>query len=408
MPDEKVKQAFEAIQGEMKEQVRAFEADGKLLEAQRIRMRTMYDLEMMREMGYCPGIENYSRHLSGRATGEPPYTLLHYFSGQFLTVIDESHATIPQLKAMYRGDQSRKGTLVEHGFRLPSAKDNRPLSFDEFMNSIGQTVFCTATPGPLERELSSPPVLQSIRPTGIIDPPVIIRPLGTQIDDLMEEVRAHAERNERVLVTTLTKRTAEDLAEYLTSSGLRVQYLHSNVEALERVEILRALRKCDFDCLVGINLLREGLDLPEVALVAILDADKEGFLRSETSLLQTAGRAARNVTGKVILYADQVTKSMQRMMDVTEKRREAQAEYNERHGVTPRTIVKAIGDSMSRPEDPEEINRGMVREDGVDYDVREVLNELKQEMVSAAERLEFERAAMLRDQIRELERDEGE
>ncbi|MBN2302141.1 MAG: excinuclease ABC subunit UvrB, partial [Lentisphaerae bacterium] len=321
MPEEKIEPAIRRIKQELMEQLAQLEREGKLLEAQRLQQRTMYDIEMMRELGYCAGIENYSRHLSGRGEGEPPATLLSYFRGKYLTIIDESHATIPQLKAMYNGDQARKDTLVRHGFRLPSAKDNRPLSFDEFIATIGQVIFTTATPGPFELAVSSAPVLQIIRPTGLLDPPVEIRSAKAQIDDLMDEIRGHAERNERVLVTTLTKRTAEDLASYLTNSGLRVEYLHSEIHALERVEILTRLRKAEFDCLVGINLLREGLDLPEVALVAILDADKEGFLRSETALIQVAGRTARHVKGKVILYADVITESMRRMINTTAARR---------------------------------------------------------------------------------------
>jgi excinuclease ABC subunit B len=368
----------------------------------------MYDVEMLKEIGYCAGIENYSRHLSGRAEGEPPATLLDYFPGEFLTIIDESHATLPQLRAMYHGDQARKQTLVDHGFRLPSAKDNRPLSFEEFLKRIGQVVFATATPGPFEREVSPPPVQQVIRPTGLVDPPVEIRPLANQIDDLMEEIRAHAERGDRVLVTTLTKRTAEDLAQYLRDARMRVEYLHSDIDAIERVEILRRLRKGTFDCLVGINLLREGLDLPEVALVAILDADKEGFLRSETSLVQVAGRTARHVNGKVILYADNVTGSMQRMIEITDERRRKQTEYNVAHNITPQSVKRDIGEGLvTQYEDAGAIERRVVREAGEDYDVHQAIVEIEKEMLEAAEALEFERAAVLRDELRELKRGAG-
>ncbi len=406
LPQGRVEEASSRILKELDDRIRWFEQNGKLLEAQRIKMRTMYDLEMLREIGYCSGIENYSGHLSGRAQGEPSSTLLDYLEKPYLTIIDESHATLPQLRAMYNGDQARKSTLVEYGFRLPSAKDNRPLCFDEFLKTTGQIVFTTATPGPFELEVSSMPVEQVLRPTGIVDPPIDVRPLAGQIDDLIEEIKAHAERGERVLVTTLTKRTAEDLSDYLGDTALKVRYLHSGIQALERVDILRGLRKGDFDCLVGINLLREGLDLPEVSLVAVLDADKEGFLRSETSLLQTAGRAARHADGKVILYADRITDSIRRMLDVTNRRRKAQAQYNTDHNIVPRTITREIMDSLRLSEDGEEgVERGVVKEAGVDYDVGLVINELKQEMLEAAEALEFERAAVLRDQLRELERE---
>jgi len=404
MPHEKIEPAIKLILNELDERVKWFEAEGKLLEAERTKTRTMYDVEMMREIGFCSGIENYSRHLSGRSEGEPPATLIDYFEGDFLTVIDESHATIPQLRAMYNGDQSRKQTLIDHGFRLPSAKDNRPLDFAEFDRAVGQVLFTTATPGEYEKQVSSLPVQQLIRPTGLLDPPIEIRPLDHQIDDLMEEVRAHAERSERVLVTTLTKRTAEDLAQYLRDAGLRVEYLHSDIGALERVEILMRLRKAEFDCLVGINLLREGLDLPEVALVAILDADKEGFLRSETALIQTAGRTARHEDGKVILYADEVTASMRRMLDITQTRRRRQLAYNEEHGITPKTIEKAIGDGLAIRYEAEEQERKVVRETGEDYDVHRAIQEIEKEMLEAAKALEFERAAVLRDEMRELKK----
>ncbi len=402
MPFTKIDAALAAIEAEMRTRVGELEREGQLLEAQRLRMRTTYDLEMLRETGYCSGIENYARHLSGRTPGERPATLLDYFRGPFLTVLDESHVTVPQLRAMYNGDRARKTVLVEHGFRLPSALDNRPLSFEEFLDVVGPILFTTATPGPFEREVSPPPVPQVIRPTGIVDPPVEVRPLDGQIDDLMQEVRARAARGERTLVTTLTKKTAEDLADYLREAGLRVQYLHADIDAIERVEILRRLRRADVDCLVGINLLREGLDLPEVSLVAVLDADKEGFLRSETSLVQTAGRAARHLDGRVILYADQVTDSMRRMIAITGERRERQLAYNREHGVTPRAIRKEIQQSLVIGRAAAETERAVVRERGIDYDVGETIRELEREMVEAAEALEFERAAMLRDEVAEL------
>jgi excinuclease ABC subunit B len=403
MPDSKIKPAVERIVEELEERVKELEKAGKLLEAQRLKSRTMYDVEMLEEIGYCSGVENYSRHLSGRAEGEPPATLLDYFKSDFLTIIDESHVTIPQLRAMYNGDQARKSVLVDHGFRLPSAKDNRPLSFDEFMKRVGRVIFTTATPGPFERELAPEPVEQVIRPTGLVDPPVEVRPLSTQIDDLMEEVRAHAERNERVLVTTLTKRTAEDLASYLREAGLKVEYLHSEIDAIERVGVLNRLRKKDFDCLVGINLLREGLDLPEVALVAILDADKEGFLRSETSLIQIAGRTARHVNGKVILYADKTTDSMRRMIDVTEYRRRKQMEYNRRHKITPAGIKKEMREWVASSRDEaRKIEESVVRESGEDYNVHKVIQDIEREMLEAAEAMEYERAAVLRDELKEL------
>ena len=402
MPHEKIGESIAAIVTEMEERIRWFESQGKLLEAQRIKMRTTYDMEMLKEIGYCSGIENYSRHLSRRPPGSQPATLLSYFSGDFLTVIDESHVTLPQLRGMFNGDQARKGVLVEHGFRLPSAKDNRPLNFDEFLSTVGQVIFTTATPGPYERQISPPPVPQLIRPTGLVDPPIVVRPLQNQIDDVMEEIRAHAERQERVLVTTLTKRTAEDLAEYLRSVGLKAQYLHADIQTIERVEILRRLRKADFDCLIGINLLREGLDLPEVALVAILDADKEGFLRSETSLIQTAGRAARHLNGKVILYADHITDSMRRMIEVTGQRREKQLAYNKAHHITPTSIRKSIQESLVLEYKGQEIDALVAKESGADYDVHATLREMESEMLEAAGALEFERAAMLRDQIKEL------
>jgi len=403
MPAEKLEPAIVRIQAELEERIQWFEDHNKLIEAQRIRMRTLYDIEMMREIGYCGGIENYSRHLGAREGGERPACLIDYFPEKFLTIVDESHVTLPQVRAMYNGDQARKGTLVEHGFRLPSARDNRPLSFREFLRITGPMIFTTATPGAFERQEAGASIEQIIRPTGIVDPPVEVRPLTGQIDDVIEEIRSCAERGERTLVTTLTKRTAEDLTDYLKKVGLRVQYLHSGIGALERVDILRALRLAEFDCLVGINLLREGLDLPEVSRVAILDADKEGFLRSETSLIQTAGRAARHLEGRVILYADRVTDSMQSMMDLTQHRREKQQAYNEEYGITPQPIRKDISESLQAiKNDADEVEGRVVRETGQAYDLNRVLREMEQEMMEAAKKLEFERAALLRDEWLEL------
>ncbi|MCE9615600.1 MAG: excinuclease ABC subunit UvrB [Lentisphaerae bacterium] len=408
LPEEKIAPAIARILAELEERVAWFQQRGRLLEAQRLQQRTLYDMDMLKEIGYCAGIENYSRHLSGRAAGAPPATLIDYFPGEFLTIIDESHATLPQIRGMYNGDQARKETLVEHGFRLPSAKDNRPLNFTEFLGKVGPILFATATPGPYEASVAPVPVRQLLRPTGLLDPPVEVRPLKNQIDDLMEEVRAHAERQERSLVTTLTKRTAEDLADYLRESGLRVEYLHSDIDAVERVEILRRLRLNEFDCLIGINLLREGLDLPEVALVAILDADKEGFLRSETALIQIAGRTARHVSGKVILYADRVTDSMQRMISVTQTRREHQTSYNREHGITPMGIAKSVGASLVTWKSSKSIEDRVVREGGEDYDVHQAIQDIEREMLEAAAALEFERAAILRDELQELKRQSGE
>jgi len=403
MPQTKIDAALCSIRKEMEEQVAEFERQDRLIEAQRIKMRTEYDLEMMKEIGFCGGIENYSRHLAGRAAGERPECLLDYFPGKFLTIIDESHVTLPQVRGMYNGDQSRKGTLVDHGFRLPSALDNRPMNFDEFMEITNELLFLSATPWPYERENGGVPIEQIIRPTGIVDPPVELRPLKNQIDDLMEEIRIRAERSERTLVTTLTKRTAEDLSEYLEKTGLKVQYLHSDIGALERVDILRELRTGKVDCLIGINLLREGLDLPEVSLVAILDADKEGFLRSETALVQTAGRAARHLDGLVIMYAEKITDSMQRMLDKCDHRRSKQRAYNEEHGIVPQAIKSRIRDSMKTIyETAEETLEAAVAEEGMEYSVSEIIHQLEQEMLEAADALEFERAAVLRDQIKKL------
>ncbi len=409
MPQEKIAPAIERIRAELKERVSWFEKQGKLLEAQRIQQRTMFDMEMLAELGFCSGIENYSRHLSGRAAGEAPATLIDYFPGDFLTVVDESHVTLPQIRGMYNGDQARKHTLVEHGFRLPSAKDNRPLNFEEFLAKTGKIICASATPGAFELSQVAEPVRQIARPTGLLDPEIEIRPLAGQVDDLIEEIRSHAERNDRVLVTTLTKRTAEDLSEYLRQGGMRVEYLHSDIDAIERVEVLRRLRLGSFDCLIGINLLREGLDLPEVALVAILDADKEGFLRSETSLIQIAGRAARHLRGRVILYADKMTDSIQGMIDRSSERREHQRAFNKTHGITPRGVSRRIDESLVEKE-KEEVESRAVREFGADYDVLTVAQDLEREMIEAAEKLEFERAALLRDELLELQKahpDEG-
>ena len=402
-PYSKVEAALQQIEDDMQAQVKVFEDEKKYIEAQRIKMRTEYDLELLREVGFCNGVENYSRYLTGRNPGDRPYTFLDYFRDDFLTIVDESHVTLPQIRGMYNGDLARKSVLVEHGFRLPSALDNRPLAFDEFMECTGQMVFVSATPAPFEVDLAGGvTVPQIIRPTGIVDPEVEIRPLKGQIDDVMHEIRKHAENEERVLVTTLTKKTAEDLSAYLDALDLRTKYLHSDIDAIERVEIIRALRKREFDCLIGINLLREGLDIPEVSLVAILDADKEGFLRSHTSLIQTAGRAARNLNGKVILYADKVTDAMQALLDVTAERRKAQLTYNEEHNITPRQIVKEIQDSLAMLKVASDVEDQVVMDSGKDIDVQEVIREMEAEMMVAAKALEYERAALLRDQIAEL------
>jgi excinuclease ABC subunit B len=404
-PAEKLRPALLAIREELGERIAWFEKHGKLLEAQRIKMRTEYDLEMMEEMGFCSGIENYSRHLAGRAPGSRPGTLFDFFPKDFLLVIDESHATVPQIGGMYAGDRSRKTTLVEYGFRLPSALDNRPLAFEEFQALQNQTIYVSATPG--ERELQwagSRVAEQIVRPTGLVDPKVTVKPLGGQIDDLINECRKRADARERVLVTTLTKRTAEELTDYLREIGINVQYLHSEIDAIERVEILRALRKGEFDVLVGINLLREGLDLPEVSLVAILDADKEGYLRSATSLIQTAGRAARHINGEVILYADVRTQSIQKFLTVSEYRRQKQLAYNQQHHITPRSVSRAVEESLSSYKHTSEEAHALLQESGMDIDLNETIKELETEMVAAANNLEFEKAALLRDQIREVKR----
>jgi excinuclease ABC subunit B len=405
----RLEQAVVAIQAELDERLAHFEREGKLLEAQRLQSRTKYDLEMLREVGFCTGIENYSRHLSGRGPGERPGCLLDYYQGPFLTIIDESHVTLPQLRGMYRGDRSRKQTLVEHGFRLPSALDNRPLYFEEFMEVVGQVIYVSATPGEWEIEAAGGHIIeQVIRPTGLVDPKITLRPITGQVDHLLGEIRTRVQRQERVLVTTLTKRMAEDLADYLQSLGIRVRYLHSEIGALERVEILRGLRLAEFDVVVGINLLREGLDLPEVSLVAILDADKEGFLRSTRSLIQTAGRAARNVQGEVLMYADEITDSMRQAIDETNRRRVLQIEYNEKHGISPKTIVKSVEQVLGTTAIADEDKRKeKVRERKAAYlagmDAKQMLAELRREMNDAAKRLEFELAATLRDKIEEIE-----
>jgi excinuclease ABC subunit B len=475
-PADKLNRALTTIRAELDERIRLLESQNKLLEAQRLKMRTEYDLEMLQEMGFCSGIENYSRHLSGRPPGSKPYTIIDFFPRDFLTVIDESHATIPQIGGMYEGDKSRKTVLVEYGFRLPSALDNRPLNFPEFMKLTNQLVYVSATPAEFEiensvvgnkgyvphkrarigedelvpfvlpgedtsvgqaRRLPSPkspgraPVLQIsrtdeppekfdvhtpgkplvveqiIRPTGLLDPKITIRGLKNQIDDTIELCRQRVEQNERVLVTTLTKRTAEDLADYLRDVGLKVRYLHSDIDTIQRVEILRGLRAADFDILVGINLLREGLDLPEVSLVCILDADKEGFLRSQTSLIQTAGRAARHVNGEVVLFADQVTNSMQALISISEYRRTKQTEYNEKHGITPQTVRRAVQESLHTILRGREIASSVINETGGNFDLTELLRELEDEMQRASANLEFERAALLRDQIMEVKSGTG-
>jgi excinuclease ABC subunit B len=419
--EERMRKAIVRIEAELAERLAYFEREGKLLEAQRLRMRTQYDLEMMQEVGYCSGIENYSAPIDGRGPGETPHTLLDFFPDDYLVVIDESHQAVPQLHGQYEGDRSRKIELIEHGFRLPSAADNRPLRFEEFTERINQVVFLSATPGPYELEMSSRVVEQVVRPTGLVDPEVIIRPTKGQIDDLLTEINGRIERDHRVLVTTLTKKMAEDLTDYLVEQGLRVRYLHSNIDTIERIEILRALRLGEFDVLVGINLLREGLDLPEVSLVAILDADKEGFLRSETSLIQTIGRAARNVDGQVIMYADTVTDSMTRAIGETQRRRQLQMAYNAEHGINPESIRKAVTDILAhlRPSEGAPVpgegrRRGRpgaaerLRNELADLPPTELgrlIQQLEEEMHEAAADLRFEYAARLRDEVNELKRE---
>jgi excinuclease ABC subunit B len=403
---DKMKRAILAIREELGQRIAEFEKQGKLLEAQRIKMRTEYDLEMMEEMGFCSGIENYSRHIANRSPGSRPATVIDFFPDDYLLVLDESHVSVPQIGGMYEGDRSRKTVLVDHGFRLPSALDNRPLNFLEFQAMQPQTIYVSATPAPREIGWAQGKVIELVvRPTGLVDPKVTIKPLKGQIDDLMEEVRKRTELKERILVTTLTKRTAEQLTDYLREIGINVRYLHSEIDAIERVEILRALRKGEFDVLVGINLLREGLDLPEVSLVAILDADKEGFLRSETSLIQTAGRAARHLNGEVILYADVMTDSIKKFLAVTEYRRKRQLAYNTEHNITPRSVKRAVEESLSSAAHQADSKAvAVLRDAGVDFDVAETIRELEEEMLTAANNLEFEKAALLRDQIMELKR----
>ncbi len=428
--DERMRRAIAGIEEELQERLALFEKQGKHLEAQRLRMRTSYDLEMLAEVGSCSGIENYSRHIDGRSPGEPPHTLLDFFPKDYLIVIDESHVAVPQLHGQYEGDHSRKETLIEHGFRLPSAADNRPLRYEEFLQRVNQCIFMSATPAAYEISVSTQVVEQIVRPTGLIDPEVVVRPTKGQIDDLIDEVAKRTAAGGRVLVTTLTKKMAEDLTDYLLEQGLRVRYLHSNVETLERIEILRDLRLGEFDVLVGINLLREGLDLPEVSLVAILDADKEGFLRSETSLTQTIGRAARNVDGSVIMYADEMTDSMRRAISETHRRRHLQQEYNAEHGINPQTVRRAVSDilvmlgrSGEEAEGAGGRARGTAPLPGADRrsrrhdrarsdlanmpkaDLSRLISALEEEMRDAAAELRFEYAARLRDEITDLKKE---
>jgi len=402
-PQEKLNLAIQDIEAELAERLAALRAEDKLVEAQRLEQRTHYDIEMLREVGYCSGIENYSRHLARRQPGDPPWTLLDYFPDDYLMIVDESHMTIPQVRGMYNGDRARKEVLVDYGFRLPSAMDNRPLKFHEFEQRLCQVIYTSATPGPYEREHSAQIVEQIIRPTGLVDPEVVVRPTQGQIDDLVGEINARVARHERVLVTTLTKRMAEDLSDYLREIGIKVHYLHSEIVTLERVEILRDLRLGEYDVVVGINLLREGLDLPEVSLVAILDADKEGFLRSATSLIQTIGRAARHVNGQVIMYADTVTDSMRAAIDETNRRRAVQQACNEAHGIVPASIVKEIRDLTSRVQTAA---RGASEQVGVSQiphdEALRLISELEAQMKEAAAALEYEKAALLRDQIMDL------
>ena len=401
-----IKRAIKTIKEELEWWEESLVNEGKVVEAQRLHQRTMYDLEMIKEMGFCRGIENYSRHLTGKAPGEPPPTLLDYLPDDAIMVIDESHQTVPQLGAMFKGDQSRKGTLVEYGFRLPSAKDNRPLNFQEFEGRVGQTIYVSATPGPYELQKTGGEVIeQIIRPTGLLDPVVEVRPVKGQIDDLLEECRKRAERNERVLVTTLTKRMAENLSEYFSEVGVKVNYLHSDIETLERIKVLRDLRRGEFDVLVGINLLREGLDLPEVSLVAILDADKEGFLRSERSLIQTIGRAARNAGGTAILYADKITDSMRNAIEETERRRHIQEDYNSEHGITPKTIVKPVEATLVTAYEADYFKVPLEMDKFDEFSpkqLKESIHRLEIEMRQAAKEMKFERAAEIRDRLRYL------
>ncbi|SEN47061.1 excinuclease ABC subunit UvrB [Lihuaxuella thermophila] len=402
---EVMERALKSIEAELEERLAELRSQGKLLEAQRLEQRTRYDMEMMREMGFCSGIENYSRHLVGKKPGEPPYTLLDYFPDDFLIIVDESHVTIPQIHGMYNGDQARKNVLVEHGFRLPSAKDNRPLKFSEFEEKINQIIFVSATPGPYELEKAPDVVEQIIRPTGLIDPLIHVHPIEGQIDHLIGEIHKRIARDERVLVTTLTKKMAEDLTDYLKELGIKVRYLHSDIKTIERMQILRDLRLGEFDVLIGINLLREGLDLPEVSLVAILDADKEGFLRAERSLIQTIGRAARNANGEVIMYADTITESMRKAIDETERRRRIQTEYNRKHGITPQTVKKKVHDVIEATKVAEDTAEYKIQTESKKLTKKErqkLIEQLEKEMKTAAKELRFERAAELRDMIIEL------
>ncbi len=404
----KMDRAIKSIQEELRDRLAQFKEEGKLLEAQRLEMRVNYDLEMLETMGFCSGIENYSRHLDGRAPGEPAYTLLDYFPDDFLCIIDESHVTVPQIRGMHEGDRSRKVTLAEHGFRLPSCLDNRPLRFDEFEQRIPQFIYVSATPGDYEEKVTQNQVEQIIRPTGLLDPEIIVRPIASQIDDIIEEAKERAERDERVLITTLTKKMAEDLTDHLLDQGVRARYMHSDIATLERVEILSALRRGEFDVLVGINLLREGLDLPEVSLVAILDADKEGFLRNHRSLIQTIGRAARNASGQVIMYADKITDSMDRAISETRRRRALQMQYNEEHGITPQTVRKAINDVMGFMSDgdgekvgsAEEVNKTLAEFSR--SEVMRMIAAMEEDMAAASASMDFEEAARLRDQVVKL------
>ncbi|MCL0043475.1 excinuclease ABC subunit UvrB [Peptococcaceae bacterium] len=402
---EKLERAIESIEKELEERVKELESKGKLLEAQRLQQRTNYDLEMMREMGYCSGIENYSRHLTGRLSGQPPYTLLDFFPDDFFMIIDESHIAIPQIGGMYEGDRSRKMSLIEHGFRLPSALDNRPLKFEEFDEKVKQRIYVSATPGAYELEHSQQIVEQIIRPTGLVDPEIVVKPTKGQIDDLLKEIHLRIERDERVLITTLTKKMAEDLTEYLLDAGVKARYMHSDINTIERMEILRDLRLGEFDVLVGINLLREGLDLPEVSLVAIFDADKEGYLRSERSLIQTIGRAARNANGKVIMYADRITNSMKKAIDETERRRKKQIAYNKKHNITPKTVRKAVRDVIEATKVAEISEKYVVNKKSKKMSKKEIkrlIAAMEKEMRQAAKELEFEQAAQIRDAIIEL------
>jgi excinuclease ABC subunit B len=412
MERDEIERAVGGIQAELNERLRELEAQGKMLEAHRLRSRTEYDMEMLREMGFCNGIENYSRILEGRMPGTPPHTLLDYFPDDFLVVVDESHQTVPQIGGMYEGDRSRKQTLVDFGFRLPSALDNRPLRFDEFLDRVPQAMFVSATPGPFELRHSTHVAEQIIRPTGLVDPEVDVRPTRHQVDDLMTEIRARIDANERTLVTTLTKKMAEDLTDYLLEAGIRTRYLHSEVDTLERIKIVRELRLGEYDVLVGVNLLREGLDLPEVSLVAILDADKEGFLRGQTALIQTIGRAARNVNGRVLMYADKTTEAIRVAIDETTRRRDIQLAYNAEHGITPESIRKGVSDiaeflTLEQPTVPGRRRRGAKVEGLTNQELEKLVVELEEEMFAAAEELRFEYAAKLRDEIKELRRELG-